>query len=246
MVYPILPRGQADRWGLVSARECRRPGGRPHPASGRARCDGRTDLRYKRDDFPRGRGAERRFSKRRSILNPRDQGRALGASVAQPALADQRPDHRQVHPVGLSNARLTTPTQTSSAAIRKTRKAISSTTAATNPSQAIHAGRTPVLSISTEAASIIAIAAKPPPMEERPAEVRKHSRYLGIHGSVRERDLACDEHEARAAAISIATNTTPLANMIAVSRPLPPSTSSSRSRRLPRNHRRHMPASTSR
>ena len=35
----------------------------------------------------------------------------------------------------------------------------------------------------------------------------------------------------RAAAISIATNTTPLANMIAVSRPLPPSTSSRRSRR---------------
>ena len=80
MVYPILPRGQADRWGLVSARECRRPGGRPaHPASGRARCDGRTDLRYKRDDFPRGRGAERRFSKRLDIETS-DQGRALGAA----------------------------------------------------------------------------------------------------------------------------------------------------------------------
>ena len=69
MINPILPRGQAGRWDFVS--DTRSAGvlaaSRPILQL-EIRVTSLTNLGYKRDNFPRGRGAERRFYERRSIV----------------------------------------------------------------------------------------------------------------------------------------------------------------------------------
>jgi hypothetical protein len=65
MVYPILPRGQADRWGFVPALGVHGvPAvGRPILQAAWRTVTGRTDLRYKRDrgSSVEGGELERRF-----------------------------------------------------------------------------------------------------------------------------------------------------------------------------------------